>query len=309
MTLPWPFGHIGLKAVSVAIAVALWVAVAGEETVERGFRVPIELQQFPAGLELLGEPPTLVDVRVRGTSGTLARTLPSDIVAVIDLRGARAGRRLYQLTPEQVRAPFGVDVIQVMPASMALDFEASASRKVPVVPSIEGDPAPGFIIGPATSEPPDVEIVGPQSAVDAAKEAVTEAVAVSAATAPVTRTVPVGMLNPTLRVRSPRVVSVTVPIVPGPRERTFRDQPVHLNGLTPGLSAQAVPPDVLVVVRGSREGVGRIGAADVVAAVDLTGLGPGDYSLPVRVDAVGAAGVVRVDPATVQVSIVDGKRR
>lgn len=309
MTLPWPFGHIGLKAVSVAIAIALWVAVAGEETVERGLRIPLELQQFPAGLEVLGEPPTLVDVRVRGTSGMLARTLPGDIVAVIDLRGARAGRRLFQLTPEQVRAPFGIDVIQVVPASIALEFEASAVRKVPVAPFIDGDPAPGFIAGPATTDPPEVEIIGPQSAVNAAREAVTEAVSVAAASDAVTETVTVGMLDPSLRVRSARVVSVTVPIIPGPRERTFRDQPVRLHGTGSGLLAQSVPPDVLVVVRGSREGVGRIGAADVVVSVDLTGLGPGDYSLPVRVDAPGAAGVVRIEPATVQVSIVDDKRR
>ena len=42
------------------------MVVAGEQTVERGLRVPLELQQFPAGLELQGEPPALVDVRVRG---------------------------------------------------------------------------------------------------------------------------------------------------------------------------------------------------------------------------------------------------
>jgi hypothetical protein len=116
------------------------------------------------------------------------------------------------------------------------------------------------------------------------------------------------MLDPLLRVKNPRVVSVTVPVVPGPRERTFRDQPVHLEGVGAGLSAQAVPSAVLVVVRGSREGVGRIGASDVVVSVELSGLGPGHYTLPVGVDAAGA-GVVRVEPATVQISIVDGKRR
>ena len=91
--------------------------VAGEETVERGLRVPLELQQFPAGLELQGEPPTLVDVRVRGASGTLEPRRAGDIVAVLDLRGARPGRRLFQLTPEQVRVPFGVEVVQVTPST------------------------------------------------------------------------------------------------------------------------------------------------------------------------------------------------
>jgi len=56
----WPFRHAGLKVVSVALAVALWMAVSGEEVVERGLRVPLELQQFPAGLELSGEPPTVI---------------------------------------------------------------------------------------------------------------------------------------------------------------------------------------------------------------------------------------------------------
>lgn len=309
MTVPWPFRQFGLKAVSAGIAVALWVAVAGEAVVERGLRIPLELQQFPAGLEVLGEPPTVVDVRVRGTSGALARMLPGDLVAVIELKGARPGRRLYQLTSEQVRAPFGVEVIQVTPTSLAMEFEMTKARKVPVVPAIEGEPAPGFIVGKPIVDPPDVEILGPTSAVDAARDALTESVSVAGASETVTETVNVGVANSLLRVRSPRAVSVTVPIVPGPRERTFRDRPVHLNGLNPSLVAQAVPPGVLVLVRGSREGVGRIEPSNIIASVDLSGLGPGAYTLPVRVETPGAAGVVRIEPATVQVNIADGKRR
>ena len=104
----WPFRHLGLKVLSVALAVLLWMVVAGEETVERGLLIPLELQQFPVGLELEGSPPSLVDARVRGSSGTLSRLSSGDVVAVIDLRGARVGRRLFPLTPDQVRAPFGV---------------------------------------------------------------------------------------------------------------------------------------------------------------------------------------------------------
>lgn len=305
MTLPWPLGHFGLKTVSVGVAIALWVAVAGEEIVERGLRVPLELQQFPAGLDLIDEPPTLVDVRVRGTSGVLARTVPGDIIAVIDLRGARVGRRLYQLTPEHVRVPFGVEVVQITPATIALEFEASATRKVSVSPSVEGAPAPGFVMGPVTVEPSEVEIAGPTSAVDAAREALTEPVPIEGATAPVTMTVTVGVLNPLLRVRAPRTVLVTVPIVPGPGERTFRERPVHLRGLGPSLSAQAVPSSVTVLLRGSRANVARTDVTDVVAFVDLAGLGPGNYTLPVQVETPAAVGVVRVDPAAAKISIAN----
>src|ERR1700722_11633221 len=166
MTGPWwPFRLLGLKLLSVALAVLLWMVVAGEEIVERGLRIPLELQQFPPGLELDSEPPSLVDARVRGSSGTLSRLSSGDVVAVIDLRGAKVGRRLFPLTPEQVRVPFGVEIVQVTPSTVALVLESSASKQVPVEPTLEGTPASGFVVGKKTVDPPSVEIVGPDSAV------------------------------------------------------------------------------------------------------------------------------------------------
>src|SRR5262245_9725006 len=174
----WPFRHAGLKVISLALSVALWMAVSGEEVVERGLRVPLELLQFPPGLELSGDPFTFVDVRVRGGSSTLSQVAPSDVVATLDLRAARPGRRLFQLTPENVRVPFGIEVVQVTPSSIAMVFEKSATRQIPVVPEVEGNPAPGFIVGTVTADPNTIEVTGPESAVARATEAITEAVSV-----------------------------------------------------------------------------------------------------------------------------------
>jgi hypothetical protein len=74
-------------------------------------------------------------------------------VAVLDLRGATEGRRLFPLTMEQVRVPFGVEVVQVSPPSIAMGFERSATRQVPVVASVDGHPAAGYIVGPRTADP------------------------------------------------------------------------------------------------------------------------------------------------------------
>jgi YbbR domain-containing protein len=125
----WPFRHLGLKALSVGLAVLLWLAVAGEETVERVLRIPLELQQFPAALELVGDFPTAVDVRVRGSSGALSRVTPGDIVAVLDLSSAEPGPHLFQLKAEDVRAPNGVEVVQVNPTTIGMTFVNTASRR------------------------------------------------------------------------------------------------------------------------------------------------------------------------------------
>jgi hypothetical protein len=298
----WPFRHLGLKVLSLALAVALWMIVAGEETVERGLRVPLELVQFPGGLELPFEAPTVVDVRVRGASTLLSRVGPGDIVAVLDLRGARPGRRVFQLTPEQVRAPFGVEIVQVSPASIVMVFEKSETRTVPITPSTEGTPAPGFVVGKISVEPTTVQVTGPESAIARTTEAVTETISVAGARENVSEAVTIGVLDPTIRVKTSGTATVQVEILPGPRERALRGLPVHLRNLEPGLSAQAVPSTVDVVLRGSREGLSRLDAGEVVAHLDLQGLGPGEYPLEVRID-VTSAGVSRIDPATVQVRI------
>ncbi len=307
MKAPWPFGHFGLKALSVAFAVLLWLFVSGDATVERGLRVPLEFQQFPDSLEMMGEAPSLVDVRVRGASSALSRLGPGDIVAQLDLKSANVGRRLFQITPEQVRTPFGVQVVQVTPSSIALVFEPQVSKQVPVAPSLEGDPAPGFVVGQVMASPASVEVVGPQSAVARVTEAVTEAISVGGARVAVTDTVSVGFLDPAVRLKTPRLAQISVEIIPGPVERTVRELPVHLMNVGTNLVVRSVPSAVDVVFRGSREGVNRVDAASVNASVDLAGLGAGSYTLPVRVENPPRAGVARVLPATVQVSITSGK--
>jgi YbbR domain-containing protein len=303
----WPFRHLGLKVLSLGLALLLWMAVAGEETVERGLRVPLELQQMPGGIEVLGDIPTTVDVRVRGGSSVLSRVGTGDVVAVLDLRSARSGRRLFPMTPDQVRVPFGVEVVQVTPSAVAMAFEVSATREVPVVPSVDGRPAPGYVVGPMTAEPKAVEVIGPESAVRRATEVLTEPVPVTGAKANVRQAVILGLLDPSLRLKSARSAMVTVQVVPAPLERTLRHRPVHLRNLGANLQAEAEPAAVELTLRGNRDALNRVDADDIQAFIDLAGLGPGQYTLDVHADSSLEAGVTRVEPASVQVRITLGK--
>ena len=61
------------------------------------------VHNIPPQLELVGDPPSLVDVRVRGSVGVLGRARGGELVAVLDLRSARPGRRLFHLLPERRR--------------------------------------------------------------------------------------------------------------------------------------------------------------------------------------------------------------
>jgi YbbR domain-containing protein len=307
MATIWPFRHLGLKIVSLGLAIVLWMAVAGELTVERGLRVPLELQQFPPGLEINGEPPSTVDVRVRGTSGALSRVSPGDIVAVLDLRAAREGQRLFNMVPEQVRAPFGVEVVQIAPSTLTFEFEKSATRQVPVKPSIDGQPAAGYVVSKVTIDPPQVDVVGSQTAIARATEALTEPVSVEGRTESLTEKVTVGMADPAVRLKTQRTATITVNIVRGSVERTLRGRPVHLLNLRQDLVAEAVPATVSIGLRGGREAMDRLDVDTVRLYVDLAGLGPGQYTLTVHADAPRDVGVTRIEPASVQVKVTSGQ--
>mgnify|MGYP003576795306 FL=1 len=209
-----PFRNLGLKFLSTLVAIMLWLIVAGERTVERVMRAPVEFQNLPAGLEIVGDAPDTIEVRLRGSSGALSRMSAGDMAAVIDLTTARPGQRLFHITPSQVNVPYGVEIVQVGPSTLTMDFELSGIRPVPVEPNIDGRPAPGYEVTKITSDPATVEVAGPESALKRLQAAITEPVSVTDQTRTVRQVVNIGVPNATLRLRTPQTAVVTVTIAP-----------------------------------------------------------------------------------------------
>lgn len=206
--------HLGTKIAAVVLALLIWLLVSGEQTVERVLSVPLVFIDFPATLELIGEAPPVVDVRVRGSSSAIAGLTEGELAALLDVASARPGQRLFHLTESDVRAPFGIEVIQVTPSSIELTFEEQMQRLVPVAPRLEGTPAAGFVVTESTPEPAMVTVLGPRRALERVFEATTEPVSVDGASETFTDTVNVGVSEPSVRLPQARTVAVTVTIVP-----------------------------------------------------------------------------------------------
>lgn len=208
----WPVRNVRLKLVSVCIAGLLWMIVAGDRVVERVLRVPVELQGMPTDLELVGPAPETVDVRVRGSSNALARLGPGDIAAVIDLKAARDGRRVFTLGPAQVLVPSGLETVQVSPSTISMDFEETVTRRVRVDVRTDGEPGKGFRVTRVVSVPDDVDISGPASVVARVTSVATETVSVAGLRESVRVSVPVGVDAALVRIRGPQTVTAVVTI-------------------------------------------------------------------------------------------------
>ncbi len=292
--------HFGLKLISIALAALLWVVVSGEQTLERALRIPLEFTNLPAQLELMGDTPTVVDVRIRGSSGALNRIAAGELVAVLDLRSARAGHRLFHLAGADVRTPFGVDVVQVNPSTVAMMFEPSGSKVVPVVPSVEGQPADGFVVGTITAEPSTVEVLGPVSVLDRLTQAITEPVSVTGASAPMNETVNIGVPDSAARLRTQQTARVAVAVTPAPVEWSVSAIPVKPRNARG--QVEIAPSHITAWVRGPREAM-TSNSAMFEATVDVGGLKPGQVQVPVSIIAPARVGVVRLEPSEVKVRV------
>lgn len=302
MSLPF-LRNIWLKFLSICIAAMLWLVVAGDRVVERALRVPIEFQNIPQGLEIVGEPPESVDVRLRASSGAFGRLAPGDMAAVIDVRTARPGRRLFHLTPGAVKGPYGIEVVQVAPSTLPIAFENSAVRVVQVKPSVEGRPAPGYEVGAISSDPATVEIVGPESSLRGLNEAMTEPISVANATRPIREVVTVGVADPNVRLRTPRTAEVTVQVVTGSSQRTLNAVPIEIRNLDNGLRARVLPAAISVAIRGTERAVAELTDDALDVTVDAAGLSAGDHAATVEVLAAPGLTLENVVPQTVRLRI------
>jgi YbbR domain-containing protein len=291
--------NLALRLISVALAVLLWLAIAGEKTSEMGVVVALELQNVPPDLELTGDPVNSVEVRLRASPGIIQRLSPGEISAQLNLGGVAEGERIVHLTPEIIRVPFGVKVVKINPSILTLNFERSLQKVVPVRPRVVGRPAKGFELAEITSDPAEIRISGPKSRVQEVESAFTEPVSVEAARANVVDSVSLGVEDPLLRIQGRTRVQVTAKIREEHQQRTFAGLPVDVRGG----AASVRPSAVTVVVEGPVSAITRLKPEDVRPYVAISGV-PAAGRMPVAIELVSGftgVSVERSDPREVLV--------
>jgi YbbR domain-containing protein len=296
--------HVGLKLLSLVLALLLWFVIAGEAASEMGLRVPLELRNVPADLELTGDTVDAVEVRVRASAGIIHALNPGDVSAQIDLAGSTEGERIVHLSADSIRVPFGVRVVRIAPSILTLNFERTLQKVVPVRPRVVGRPADGYEIAELVSEPPEVRISGPKSRVQETESAFTEPISVDAVKDSVSEEVSLGLEDPLLRIQGTPRVRVSARIREVHETRTLDDVAVEPRGAEARLS----PGVVRLVLTGPASQLRRMRPGDVKAYVDLAGAAPGERR-PVAVEiAPGYGGVSLQEAQPAEVTLESPRR-
>jgi len=204
------FNNLGLKLISLALAVGLWLAVARDPVAEVAVEVAIEFHNIPQNLEISSENIPRAQIRLRGPERIVRRLQPADVYAEVDLTNLKPGERTFDLTAQQIHEPSDLEVVQVVPSQLHLAFDARLTRQVPVQPRVVGTFAPGYGIDRIVVDPATITISGPKKHVEAVEAAITDPVDVSGAISRVTFSRHAYVSDPLIQVASPDPVHVTV---------------------------------------------------------------------------------------------------
>jgi uncharacterized protein (TIGR00159 family) len=123
-------------AAATAVSLLLWVLVVpGAKTTEKSLRLPVVVQNLPEGYALERVEPDAVDVTVSGLRRDLFLLDARRFEVRVDGFLVGLGRRTFELSPEEVRRPPGVEVALLEPNVVRLVVTRDG------VPN--GAPAPG----------------------------------------------------------------------------------------------------------------------------------------------------------------------
>lgn len=200
------------KLFALVLATALWATVAAETSSEIGMEVPLEYRNIPAQMEITSDTTNSVEVRLRGPSNLIREIAPRDVSTTIDLGGMKSGERIISLTPTNVQAPFGAEVIRVNPSHVRLNLERTITKMLPVAPRIQGQPADGYEVGNILLNPGKIQVEGPESRVNTLESVPTAPLHVDGRREGLQQSVDLDVPDPQVRLQHAAPIAVRIEI-------------------------------------------------------------------------------------------------
>jgi hypothetical protein len=113
-----------IKLLSLAMSLALWMAVTRDEViVDKGIDAPLEFRGVPEGAELHCEEGKSVEVFLRGPSSLIHEISAADVSVSVGVSSLGYGPSALTLTPDNVRRPYGIEVVRISPQRLSITLQ------------------------------------------------------------------------------------------------------------------------------------------------------------------------------------------
>lgn len=154
---------LALKAVSILLALILWITILSLKAEEKKISVPLE-PLLPAGTQIINSIPNSIEYTLSGPRVWL-NELERRIQPIRpDLRKTRDTTIGFSISEDLLgELPVGVKVINFYPTQILIRLDEIGEKYIPVKPNLAGAPARGYEVVEVKTIPSKVAVSGPLS--------------------------------------------------------------------------------------------------------------------------------------------------
>jgi YbbR domain-containing protein len=244
--------------------------------------LPFSFERGEPELTVSGEP--ISQVQISGPQNRVQRVAAAQTTANIEQL-----RASYQAPLSLVAIDTNgqiVDGVQISPSTLNVRIPITSVvglKLVPVQANVIGLPAPGYAITAVQVDPPLIALTGSSGPLDAVAVLLTEAIDLGGARSSLVRQAriifPAGTSPQIGQPGSAQVTLLITPIIQA--FRVTLPAQVVVSGVGGGQLISVSPEIVSVTITGSSALLDQLAQHTLAASLDLSGLGPGSYQMPV----------------------------
>jgi YbbR domain-containing protein len=261
------------------------IAVRVEERISKSVPVRVRLDgSLPFGYRTGRATVSPESVTVTGPASYVRRAEAAQVEVRLDAATSDVDSRVQPslVDGQGERLPATAPGLDLQPASARVQLPITQQvgyKEIGVHPALQGNVPAGYLVQRVAVDPAVVTAIGEPQVLGEVTLLETESVDLAAATGDFNRQVRL-RLPEGLSLARPGPVTVSVQVTPLALRQTLR-VPVGVQNVSGELFQASEVPVVEVAVTGPADS--GIGASEIQATVDAGGLGPGAYTLPVRV--------------------------
>lgn len=219
--------NFAAKLLAIGLSCLLWYTLVGQQWSETFMTGTLEYVNIPEGLDIVSNPPSGVEVRVRGPRGSISTLRAGQIRVVVNLKNAKVGKNTFLVTEKDVALPFGLEATSIEPQTLSISFDRIITRRFAVFPARTGTLPKGLRLDYMGIEPNTIELRGPLSEIERIQRVTIPPIDLSSISQSQTITSKVQIeppLSSALRTPIPEVkVTLSVSRIPEERQPTSGD--------------------------------------------------------------------------------------
>jgi YbbR domain-containing protein len=264
--------NVGLKFVSLVLALTVFILVNTGQDREIVARVGVSYTQLPPDEQLVSDRIEAVRITVRGPWNRIRHFDERELDRIdLDLSHVQGGE--VAITPDMIKLPSGLTLTSVTPRFVRVQFERYRDRPVAVEPVFTGEPTHGYTIDEDAFKRdlrglPPVTAHGAESVVAALTTIRTQAIDLAKHDA--TFSADVQLRPPDGVTAAPDTLTIEVPIARRTTDHTIESVPVVVAGDADAAKLKLAPAQVEVVLHGDLLELEGILAKGVTVHVDVS---------------------------------------